>query len=337
MRRARDVIAWVGAVGGCAILGIAACGRTGLIVDEQPTSAQDGAIEASEDAPEEHVGLDVGVDGRSDAGDAGGRDAGDAADARDARDASDALPPIDGAPPEGGVPCPDGGTVSAYVWSASGLLSTFDPVTVTTRPVGIVSCPTTAPSWTFSVSRAGTAYMMYQDWRIYRVDLATLACTATPYAPGQLGIGTQGALAVSRDPAAERLFVYAVDPATSQPELTVTDLSSFVLSPVGPVTPNPKVYPIDVQADAFGRLFILGQQGTFAEIDSTTGAVLAEDQTSFNDLSGGWAIMTYNDRIFFFGNSNGEVSEYHLATKTLTPLGAVNDSIVGASAAACIH
>jgi hypothetical protein len=45
--------------------------------------------------------------------------------------------------------------------------------------------------------------------------------------------------------------------------------------------------------------------------------------------------MTWNDQLYFFADS--QVSRYDLASKQLSIVGNVGDSIVGASAAACIH
>jgi len=245
------------------------------------------------------------------------------------------LPPIDATVSDAPPLCPDGGVSSAYLWSESGTLYTFDPTTLTTQSLGVVSCPTAASPWTLSVSREGYGYMLYEDWNIYRVNLATLACATTPYQPFQLGFIGEEAIAVSRGAGAERLFVYGLPDAG--PTLAVTDLTSFVLTPVGEVTPNPNSYPLDMQGDAFGRLFALSPGGLLLQLDSATGALLAEDQTTYNEGGGGWAIMTYNEQIFFFGGTEGSIYSFDLASQTVTNVAQVNDIIVGASAADCIH
>jgi hypothetical protein len=67
----------------------------------------------------------------------------------------------------------DGG-VTAYLWDFGGTLYTFEPTTLATTVLGPVHCPTSSTPWTFSVSRAGYALMIYEDWKIYHVDLSTL-------------------------------------------------------------------------------------------------------------------------------------------------------------------
>ncbi len=243
------------------------------------------------------------------------------------------VPPIDGATPPAAPLCADGGgTTTAYLWGESGTLYTFEPLSLTSTPLGVISCPTTGTPWTLSVSRTGYGYFMYTDWRIYRVNLATLACETTPYQIGQLGFTGSESLAVSRG-ASESLYVYGMNAAG--PTLGVTDLSSFVLSEVGIVTPNPEAFPPDMQADAYGRLFVLSRQGVLAEVSSTNAQLLGLDVTTFTGGQTSWAVMTWNDSVYFFGGD--QVSQFDLATQQLTFLGLVSDNVVGASAAACIH
>jgi hypothetical protein len=244
-----------------------------------------------------------------------------------ARSGLDAVEPEVAA---GSASCPSAQT--AYLWSQTGELLTFDPNTLATQSLGTVACPTTSVPWTLSVSRTGFGYMLYEDWNVYRVDLATLACTRTAYVPFQLGFSGQEGIAVSRNAGAERFYVYGM--GTSGPLLAVTDFTSFVLAPVGPVTPPPTAFPLDIQGDARGRLFALSDNGELAAIDSATAAVIVDVQTGFH--SSDWAVMTYGSTLYFFGNGDGEVSRYDLTSRALTPLGKVNVPIIGASAYPCI-
>jgi hypothetical protein len=256
----------------------------------------------------------------------------DAAPSRDAspdvRDAS-ALDVTDAPVIEDVTSGCDGG-VTAYLWDFGGVLYTFDPTTLATSPIGQVSCPTNASPWTFTVSRAGYALMIYEDWKIYRVDLSTLACAPTPFMQSDIGFNGNEAIAISRDPnTPERLYIYGV--SNSGPTLAVADPVALVPTPVGPVNAKPQLFPADMQGDALGHLFVLGEQGHFLELDSKSAAVLVDVQTSFS--AGDWAVMTYGNQVFFFGD--GDVSLEDVASDTLTPLGSTGVSVVGASAAPC--
>ncbi len=246
----------------------------------------------------------------------------------DAHDAS--APDVTDAPVVDDVSSGCDGGVTAYLWDVGSMLYTFDPTTLATSPVGQVSCPTTALPWTFSVSRAGYALMIYEDWKIYHVDLSTLACTPTPFMQSDLGFGGDESIAISRDPnTPEQLYIYGLSNGT--PTLAVADPQVLVPTAVGPVIAKTELFPSDMQGDALGHLFVLGEQGHFLELDSKTAAVLVDVQTSFS--AGDWAVMTYGNQVFFFGDGN--VSLEDVSNNTLTPLGSTGVSVVGASAAPC--
>jgi len=255
----------------------------------------------------------------------------DATHARDAEpdmhDASIDVPVID----DVASGC-DGG-VTAYLWDVTGNLYTFEPSTLATTLLGPVSCPATEPPWTFSVSRAGFALMIYEDWNIYRVNLTTLACETTAFVPSQLGFDVQGeeAIAISREPnTPEKLYVYGV--SNGMPTLAVADPVALVLSEVGAVNAMPQLFPADMQGNAQGDLFVLSNDGQLLELDSANAAVLLNVQTTFQ--AGDWAVMTYGNQVFFF--ADGVVSLEDIATQTLTTLGNTNIPVVGASAAPCV-
>jgi len=222
--------------------------------------------------------------------------------------------------------------VPAYLWSqTTGELLTFDPNTLATQSLGIPLCPTTSLPWTLSVSRTGFGYLLYEDWNIYRVDLATLECTRTAYVPFQLGFQGQEGIAVSRDAGPERLYMYGM--GTSGPTLAVTDLTSFVLAPVGLVKPLPTTwFPFKIQGDAEGTLFALAQSGEVAEIDSATATVTVDVGTNWHASD---AVMTYGSAVYLFANGES-VGRFDPTSHAVTELGNVNATIVGASAYPCM-
>jgi hypothetical protein len=229
-----------------------------------------------------------------------------------------------------GAPCVDT-TLTAYVCDENETLYTFDPTTLATTPIGQVSCPTDAIPWTMTVDGAGAAYLIYDDWSIYRVDLTTFACTQTPYVPGQLGFTGEEGIAVAAVNGVDRFFVYG---STPTPTLAVSDLTSFVLSPVGPATPPNGAFPVAIQGDAFGHLYALSQDSTFFELDSATAGVTHLDHTQLPG-GGNWAVMAYGTRIYLFG-AGGTVARYDPSKKQLTTLGSVGFSVIGASATPCV-
>jgi len=254
----------------------------------------------------------------------------------------DAPPPFDvHVAPDSSLRCTDGGPPTAYVLDQSGALWVFSPDTLALTRLGTPSCPTDTGTWTLSVSREGIAYILYQDWNLYAVDLATLACTRTPFVPGQLGLDNDFAIAISRTGPVEKLFVYGISSDSMNgagPILASGDLTSFVLTEIAPALPTPPPDPLgyDTQADLFGHLFSLTAAGQLSELDVATASVLRVSNTGFPGAGSSWAVMTFNDEVYLFGDSN--VARYNFTTHSADMLGSVSPptTIVGASAVPCL-
>ncbi len=280
-------------------------------------------------------GVDASVAPRREASandDATHVDAGSDATARDA--GHDAAPPPS---LEAGAACADGGFPVAYVLDQSGVFYTFDPGTLSTTRVGAPQCPTDAPVWDFTVSREGNAYVFFEDSSLYEVDLRSpsLSCTPTAFVSGQLGLSALITSTVIPTSTGEQMLFYGVPPSDEQPLLARSDLTSFVLSEIGPVdlvAPG-STSVLDIKADALGRLFGLTSSGLFDQIDPATGTVITSFQTAFS--SGDWALLTFAQQIYFFGGTN--VFRFDLASKALTVLGTVGPTVIGASAVPCLH
>ena len=224
-----------------------------------------------------------------------------------------------------------GATPNAYLCDDNETLYVFDPATLTTTSIGQVSCPTSAIPWTMTVDGAGSAYLIYDDWNVYRVDLATLVCTQTPYVPGQLGFTGEEGIAVAAVAGVDRFFVFGANPA---PTLAVSDLTSFVLSAVGPVTPPNGMFPVAIQGDAFGNLYAFSQESTFFELASATAGVTHLAQVNLPS-GGNWGVMAYGTQVYVFG-SGGVVGLYDPSSQQLETLGSVGFSVIGASATPCV-
>jgi hypothetical protein len=251
----------------------------------------------------------------------------------------DVIAPFDASVgPDSALSCPDGGLPTAYLFDVAGALYTFSPATLETVLLGTPDCGTTELPWTVSVSREGVAYLVYEDWNIYAVDLATLACHPTVFQSGQLGIDAEFAIAVSRATPTERMFVYGQPAGMPGPILTSTDLTSFVLTEVGPVLPltTPEA-AFDMQADLSGHLFVFTADGVLTEIDATTAQITSTAPTGFPpSTEDSWAVMTYEDQVYMFANL--EVARYDATSHTAVVLGSLTGTgdIVGASAVPCV-
>ncbi len=187
------------------------------------------------------------------------------------------------------------------------------------------------------MSREGNAYVFFEDSSLYEVDLRSpsLSCTPTAFVSGQLGLSALITSTVIPTSTGEQMLFYGVPPSDEQPLLARSDLTSFVLSEIGPVdlvAPG-STSVLDIKADALGRLFGLTSSGLFDQIDPATGTVITSFQTAFS--SGDWALLTFAQQIYFFGGTN--VFRFDLASKALTVLGTVGPTVIGASAVPCLH
>ena len=237
-------------------------------------------------------------------------------------------PPIAATPSRAPLACADGVAPQAYVWASDGTLFAFDPGTLATRSLGVISCTSSANPYSLAVSRSGVAYVGYDDGSVYEVDIASLACASTPLAPGQLGLQGFYGIALGAETGADRLYVYG------ESTLGVSDVSDFILFDVGQVEKAP-TQGLDLKVDPYGRMFGLSSGGTLLELDPSTGSIVGQDSTGF-DGSAGWALLSYESRLYFIGGRSGGVSLYDIASKSLLPTGQVNQGIVGAAAVPCI-
>jgi len=341
MRRARRYLLSILAGSVAAGLAVLACGaRSGL---DSPRHFDAAAFDT-----------DAGDDGFVEVDAFSGFDAFEFDAGKDAFFPVDAIAPVDvHVALDSALACPEGGLPNAYLFDDSSNLYTFDPATGETRLLGQVTCgspDTIGTPWTLSVSRENDAYLVYEaPWGVFKVDLTTLACTPTPTIVGQLDLNGLFSIAVSRSAGAEKLFIYgepgAVGPDEmapgTPPILAQSDLTSFVLTEVGPVLPVPpsgptgtEGYPLDMQGDPLGNLFGFSATGLLLEIDSATGAVTGQEQTGL-DSDVAWAVMSYENDLYLF--SDGTVSRYDIATKTVIALGTVAFNVVGASAVPCLR
>jgi hypothetical protein len=242
---------------------------------------------------------------------------------------------------DSGLVCPDGGLPAAYLLDVTGAIYTFSPATLEAVLLGTPDCGTQASGtepWTLSVSRDGTAYVVYEDWVTYAVNLTTLDCTPTTLQPALLGVAEQFAIAVSRTSGSEQLFVFGYSSRSNGPILASSNLTSFALSEVGPAVPTlpDTTHEYDMQADLFGHLYVFTIDGLLAELDATTGKVLGSDQTAVASGGTSWAVMTYQNGVYLFAGD--EVARYDLASHEAVVLGSVQGTmeVVGASAVPCV-
>jgi hypothetical protein len=242
------------------------------------------------------------------------------ADASSGLDADAAIRCSDGGPPE-----------VAYALDEVGTLYRFDPQTAQSQPLGTPDCGNGNVQWTMTASN-DTAYIVYTDWTLYRVELATMVCTRTLFQASQLGLDGQFGVAVMGSGASERLYVYGLQTGQARPILAVADTISFSMSIVGAIQPAPPAdsFPVNLTADAItGTLYAFSPQGWLQKIDPATGKVLDAVDSGVTSTST-WATIAYAPHLLLWVGPR--VDGYDLETRARTSDRDAGVFAIGASA-----
>lgn len=286
-------------------------------------------------SPDEEL-VDAAADVRKDAKDSG-RDAD--ADAEE----EDALPTIDAAkdvikpPPLG---CFDAGSTQIYVITSQNELFAFYPPTLSFQKVGNIACPSGgATPFSMGVDRAGTAYSVFTDGKLYRISTANAACQATSYAPNQLGFSEFG-MGYSGDQLTETLYVADSDFNAASKGLASIDTNTFKLISVGPFVPQLPRCELTGTGDGHLYAFCLKQNGTgsiLAEVDRTSGNVLAQNNLKIGDQNNAFAFSFWGGDFYIFTSPSGAstVTKYDPVLQTETVVASHPSTIVGAGVSTC--
>jgi hypothetical protein len=144
---------------------------------------------------------------------------------------------------DGGDDCSDSAKL-VYVVDQNNTLSQFDPATRTFHDLGALNCPDPlGMPFSMGVDRTATAYVLYTDGEMFKVDTTSLACSATPWS-SQLGL-LQFGMGFSTDQSGgstDTLFIaggstYPANPTT----LATIDVNTFTATQVGTVDGWPEL------------------------------------------------------------------------------------------------
>ncbi len=299
---------------------IVACGtRTGLLIDD--TFPLDGSIDS---------GLDARKDARRDS----------EADVMD----EDALPPFDASKPDVLPPndCPDAGSTLVYLITQQGQLVSFYPPTLGFKTIGTISCPNANGHGPFSmgVNRLGTAYVVFDDGRLFEVSTATAACKATSFKVGQQGFVTFG-MGYSGDSMGENLFVAESTFNTPSKGLGIIDTKTFGLNFVSAFSPS--IPRAELTGTGDGRLFAYwpntqgGSGGHIAAIDPKTAKVSGVDNLAIGGANDAFAFAFWGGVFWVFTTPSGPstVTKFDPQTLSETNVTTYSGTIVGAGVSTC--
>ena len=235
----------------------------------------------------------------------------------------------------GGDGCSDEAK-KVYVLDKAHGLYRFDPPTLALGKVGVLDCPATAGATTFSMSvdRAGTAWVLYNDGNLFQVDTKTAACKATSYVPNQNGYKKFGMGFASDTPGstAETLFL-ANDVGIAKLDrvtLKVAPIGEFGFSAAAELTGT---------ADAKLYGFFYGYPPYVSEIDKGTSALKGESDLDAIDPGTGFAFAFWGGDFWIFtatSDADSQIHQYSPKTNVTTKVVASTGfKIVGAGVSTC--
>jgi hypothetical protein len=274
-------------------------------------------------------------------------------------DASDDVPTLDVRPPTDvdRTGCPDADALLVYTITTSYDLQSFNPATNAFTNIGHISCPTNGgpddTPFSMAVDRRGTAYILFQDARIYQVSTATGACIATSYAPGQSNFQLFGmGFATNSSGPTETLYVAGDDqqsPLSGQHGangIAKIDPNTFNLTPV---TVAPTVVQAELTGTGDGRLYAfyskVRDQGIdspppsyIGEIDTDTGDVIGERRFDTVGQGHDWAFAFWGGDFYMFHANLGNpttVTRWRPSDDSVTDVATNPNPVVGAGVSTC--
>jgi hypothetical protein len=268
----------------------------------------------------------------------------------------------DASPPSA---CADAGTQVFYIITDGNNLVAFDPPSNTFRPIGPIRCPGIDSGqlpFSMAVDRSGTAYTVYDSGAFFELHPSASGVTCTPVAfstggdfPQVFGMGFSGDAVGG----GETLYIAgALRPYT----LARVPIPGFTAQPIGALVGL--VHP-ELTGNGGGDLFafsgvdcgpiagcvasmttdcIACSTSSIAQLDKTTGKVVAVDVLRNFDQGDGWAFGFWGGVFYIFtapetmpgvGATSSLVTRFDPATQSLQQVNTYPQKIVGAGVSTC--
>jgi hypothetical protein len=200
-----------------------------------------------------------------------------------------------------------------YVVTQENQLHRFAPATATFTKVGDLKCPAgfLATPFSMAVDRKGSAWVLFNDGKLYKVSTKDASCEATTFAVGQSGFVTFG-MAYVRDGVGETLFVAEYNGKG----IGKIDVSTMKLSFVGDyggfAGPGELTGRGDQLFAFFNKTSSPSLPARVASIDKSTGKLGTVKNLAGIEVGSGWAFAHWGGTFWLFHAPSGssQVTEY---------------------------
>ena len=238
--------------------------------------------------------------------------------------------------------CGDVGQSIFVVSSPDSNLLRFDPKALTFTKIGKLNCASggLATPFSMAIRRDGSAYILYDNGRIYRASTKDASCADSGYTPNQQGISQFGMGYVSDGPGSSAETLFIMDNGASGlakiPDdgklVKVAQFDGGLAGRSGEVTGTGE-----------GRLFGFfvditnAKKTSVAEIDKTSGHVISNEQQNLPAISA-WAFAHWGGSFYLFnggGTGNSRVDKFTPGKGTAQVVANAGYRIVGAGVSTC--
>jgi hypothetical protein len=222
---------------------------------------------------------------------------------------------------------------------SGGALYQFDPGTTMMTSLGQIQCnDPLATVNTMAVDRQGTAWVEYTDGSLFRVETASLTCTATAFSPSATTSSNWGACFAIDSVGGSTATFYIAESG----KLQTIDTTTLAVTTIGSLMAPGSNVP-ELTATASAELYGLfpGSPWVLAQINRTSAAVLS--QTNVNALATAvptpenWAFAAWGSDFWFFvgDGTSTDIFRYNASTGATTMVTTTSAIIVGAGAPPC--
>ena len=225
-----------------------------------------------------------------------------------------------------------------FVVTQENQLHRFAPATATFTKIGNLSCSAGfATPFSMAVDRKGTAWVLFNDGKLYKVSTTDASCSSTTYAVGQGGFTTFG-MAYVREGVSEGFFVadYA-GKGIAKIDVTTMKLT-FVGAYGGFAGPGELTGRGDQLFAFFNKTPSPSLPARVATIDKSTGKLGTVKNLAGIEVGSGWAFAHWGGTFWLFHAPTGksQVTEYDFekASSTTVKTG-LPFVIVGAGVSTC--